>query len=94
MSLADGKRLGVVLTEQETPILEAWLGNQSRGGAISPEARRQSSEFLAALRAAVQRAPDADIDAPVWSDVKRLLADLSAARARQGATYRRRKLPT
>ena len=86
MSLADDKRLGVVLTEQETPILEAWLGNQSRGGAISPEARRQSSEFLAALRAAVQRAPDADIDAPAWREVKRLLADLSAARARQGAT--------
>jgi rsbT co-antagonist protein RsbR len=86
MSLADGKRLGALLTEHETPILEAWLGSQSRGGAISPEARQQSSEFLAALKAAVQRAPDGDIGAPAWSDVKRLLGELSAARARQGAT--------
>jgi rsbT co-antagonist protein RsbR len=86
MSLADGKRLVALLTEHETPILEAWLGSQSRGGAISPEARQQSSEFLAALKTAVQRAPDADLGSPAWSEVKRLLAELSAARARQGAT--------
>jgi rsbT co-antagonist protein RsbR len=86
MSQADGKRLGALLTEHETPILEAWLGSQSRGGAISPEARQQSSEFLAALKAAVQRAPDGGLDAPAWGEVKRLLAELSAARARQGAT--------
>ena len=86
MSQADDKRLGALLTEQETPILEAWLGSQSRGGAISPDARQQSSEFLAALKKAVQRAPDGDIGSPAWSEVKRLLADLSATRARQGAT--------
>jgi len=86
MSQADGKRLGALLTEHENPILEAWLASHSRGGAISPESRQQSSEFLAALKKAVQRAPDGDIGSPAWSEVKRLLADLSAARARQGAT--------
>ena len=86
MSQADGKRLGALLTEHETPILEAWLGSQSRGGAISPEARQQSSEFLAALKAAVQRAPDGAIGAPAWGEVKRLLGELSAARTRHGAT--------
>jgi rsbT co-antagonist protein RsbR len=86
MSQADGNRLGALLAEQQTPILEAWLAAQSRGGAISPEARQQSSEILAALRTAVQRAPDGAIDTPAWSDVKRLLAELSMARARQGAT--------
>ena len=86
MSQADGKRLGALLSEHENPILEAWLASHSRGGAISPEARQQSSEFLAALKKAVQRAPDGDIGSPAWSEVKRLLADLSAARARQGAT--------
>ena len=86
MSQADDKRLGALLTEQETPILEAWLGSQSRGGAISPDARQQSSEFLAALKEAVQRAPDGDIAAPAWGEVKRLLGELSATRTRQGAT--------
>jgi rsbT co-antagonist protein RsbR len=87
---SQASRLGEILTKNEKPILQAWLAQnaalrQGRPGSAN-EHRQQAAEFLSAFRAALQDAQGTDTQAPAWGDVRRLLSDLSANRARQGSS--------
>jgi rsbT co-antagonist protein RsbR len=81
--------LAELLSRKEDVVLQNWAANMAaagvRGGSPN-EVKRQSAEFLAALRLALQRSPGGDIQSADWQEVKRLLAELSASRARQGAS--------
>ena len=88
--MTDSGKLGALLASQESNVLEAWLQQQSQvpsPATGSPaQLKRQSSEFLSALRSAIQRAPGGSLDSAAWEDVKRQLGSISAEGARRGAT--------
>ena len=84
-------RLVVVLEKRGGEILTKWLEIQAAGGrnvsaAEQQELRRQSRDFLDALKAATQGGSIDDITGPEWDRVKDLLTDLSASRAKAGYT--------
>jgi rsbT co-antagonist protein RsbR len=90
VSTPQASRLGEILTRNEKPILQAWLAQnaaprQGRPGSAN-EHLQQSTEFLSAFRVAIQDAPGNDTQMPAWGDVRRLLSELSANRARQGSS--------
>ncbi len=87
--------LGDLLSRKEDTVLQAWTAHQVRSGgtrgANALELKRQSADFLAALRLALQHPEGGDLDGghlqgEAWQDVNRLLAEISASRARQGAS--------
>jgi rsbT co-antagonist protein RsbR len=80
-----------ILIQEEPAILAGWLRRQAdaaRRLGDDPEIPALSRDFLRRLRAALQTATQdgraADINAPVWSEVKDWLGDFSRQRARQG----------
>jgi rsbT co-antagonist protein RsbR len=80
-----------LLERHESDLLNAWIRAQSTAPTRSHlidegELRAQSREFLALLRAAAQRGGLDDINGRDWEDVRRMLEDLSHARARLGMT--------
>jgi rsbT co-antagonist protein RsbR len=89
MNVNDHGPLGELLSRKEEAVLKAWVAHQAALGvsrAGTAEAQRQSLTFLAALRDALQRAPGVDINSAAWAEVKRLLSELSASRAKIGAS--------
>lgn len=84
-------QLGELLGSQRDRILSDWLRDQnvltSRRGVLSQTQNRQETEeFFTALRSALQRAHNEDLNSPEWDDLRHVVASLSAARARQGFT--------
>jgi rsbT co-antagonist protein RsbR len=84
-------RLVVVLEKRGGEILTKWLEIQAASGrnvfaAEQQELRRQSRDFLDALKAATQGGAIDDITGPEWDRVKDMLTDLSASRAKAGYT--------
>jgi len=71
-------------------LLEEWIREQLASdiwrGDLLPESelRRQSSEFLGALRQAAESDNLTDIMTPQWSEVREILTDLSRSRVQQG----------
>jgi rsbT co-antagonist protein RsbR len=92
MTPASDTSLARILDTYETDLLPAWVGEQlasvghGQGRVAESELRRQCTEFLSALRAAVQSGNLSDITAPEWSAVRDILKDLSRSRATRGAT--------
>jgi rsbT co-antagonist protein RsbR len=89
MNVIDHGPLGELLSSKEEAVLKAWIAHQGAQGSLragAAETQRQSAAFLAAFRQALQRGAGSDINHAAWQDVKRLLAELSASRARLGAT--------
>lgn len=79
-----------LLRKHESDLLTAWVQIQMKAASrrpdliSEPELRRDSSEFLTALREAAQNGAVSNINAPEWSKVRDLLSEISRARARQG----------
>jgi rsbT co-antagonist protein RsbR len=79
-----------LLSRDGQAILADWLQRQLGAGTVradlmtEAELRQQSQKLLASLRNALERGATADITAPAWSDVRDLLAQVSASRAQQG----------
>jgi rsbT co-antagonist protein RsbR len=91
MPSGEPRALVDVLTQEEPAILAGWMRRQSdaaRRLGDDPEIPALSRDFLRRLRSALQTAAQegraADLNAPVWSDVKDWLGDFSRQRARQG----------
>ena len=81
-----------LLSRDEESILSEWIreqmGDARRSNLLADaELRSQSTEFLALLRKAVQRGGAfEDVKGREWDDVRRMLEDLSRARALRGMT--------
>jgi rsbT co-antagonist protein RsbR len=83
-------KLAEVLDKREQEIATGWLDRQTSSlGRISvaeqQEVKRQSREFLKAVRTAAQ-GDGTDITAPAWTPVRDFLTDFSASRAKSGYT--------
>lgn len=90
MARTEQNDIAGLLSRDESAILSDWIRaqqNAPRSHLIEEtELRNQSREFLSLLRAAVQNSFHEDIMGREWDDLRRMLEDLSRARARQGFT--------
>jgi rsbT co-antagonist protein RsbR len=81
-----------VLKKHEQDLLNQWVKNQlaavsRRADLISePDLRRESAEFLGALRDACQNGCTVKLNAPNWRSVREILESLSRSRSRLGFT--------
>jgi rsbT co-antagonist protein RsbR len=82
--------IAAVLARHEDEILPEWVRVQKAAGRshlISEEdLRSQTRDFLSLFRTAAQTGRIDDITGREWDDTRRMLEDLSRARARQGFT--------
>jgi rsbT co-antagonist protein RsbR len=80
-----------ILNQREAEILRDWVALQlsattRRIDLINDvDLQRQSLEFLRAFQLALESGTE-DINTTPWKDVRQLLEDISASRARQGFT--------
>jgi rsbT co-antagonist protein RsbR len=93
MSMATTGHLAKILTENQDTLLEGWLGGMlsrmvRRDKAAEGEIRQQAAGFLPLIARAVEAGQGHDFDGPAWAEVRRQLADISAARVRQGFSPR------
>ena len=83
-------RLPELIRDREREILTDWVALQqasvtTRRDLISEaELRQQSTEFLAAVRDALNTTDRVDVNAPEWTNVRQLLMRLTDARVQQG----------
>ncbi|GGY49832.1 STAS domain-containing protein [Pseudoduganella albidiflava] len=89
MSMATTGHLARILIDNQEALLEGWLGGMlsrmvRRDKAAEGEIRQQAGRFLTLVARAVERGQAYDFDAPAWAEVRQLLAEMSAARVRQG----------
>jgi rsbT co-antagonist protein RsbR len=92
MRIESNSRIPEIVTKYERDLLPEWIRQQlsstapSRGQTMSEEeVREQSRRFLSLLRSTLQNGGGAmDIQSPEWADMRALLAEVSATRARQG----------
>jgi rsbT co-antagonist protein RsbR len=83
------RALPTLLERDAEALLEAWMQEQTssalRPDLISePELREESRSVLQAIVQAVKAGAGSDVSGAGWSDVRSLLADVSAGRARRG----------
>ena len=81
-----------IISRRETEIMSQWLDNLARvkrtSGAEKQEVIRESREFMAALKSASEKEQLEDIGSPGWAEMRDLLDDISARRAKGGYTPR------
>ncbi|MFZ6647681.1 STAS domain-containing protein [Undibacterium sp. TJN25] len=79
-----------LIRTNEEQIREEWVqnlkGNATRGDADGNEVRRQCSQFLTVLSTAAQNDPAGNLNTAAWDETRHVLADMSASRAKQGAS--------
>lgn len=84
--------LPALLAKHHDRILGQWIAAQSDAGVLRPdlmkesEIRRQSRSVLGALVAAMKDGLVTDFAAPVWQDLKDMLAELTHYRVQHGFT--------
>ncbi|RFB73073.1 MULTISPECIES: STAS domain-containing protein [unclassified Herbaspirillum] len=87
----DAAQLATLIQKFNEPILQGWF-EQLKSKAMTFDSgagdatRKQCAQFLSLLGAAAQRGQLENIEGREWDDVRQLLAEVSANRARQGAT--------
>lgn len=92
MSTNDSSNRISALIEQQQAVIQAdWIANLKslmvRIDASSEEQlKRHCSQFLALLAQATRQGGTDDIDGRAWDEVRDLLTEISAARAKQGST--------
>src|SRR5687768_1051028 len=89
-AMAEPSVIPTILAEDETALLEEWIGEQTAGVTTrrdllsEVELRQQSAEFLTLARAAAAQGRLDDPSGASWEPVRDLLDRLSRARAMQG----------
>jgi rsbT co-antagonist protein RsbR len=89
MSMATTGQLAKTLTENQDTLLEVWMGGMlsrmvRRDKAAEGEIRQQAGRFIPALAKAVDKTEAYDFDSAAFAEVRQQLAEISAARVRQG----------
>lgn len=90
-TIDNAARISTLITQNESAILPDWIANLNtvmvRNDASADEQlRRHCSQFLGLFSQAAAKGGVDDIDHRAWDDVRNLLTEISAARARQGST--------
>jgi len=84
--------LAALLAGNEAAVLERWRSSlvsdngSRRSGIREADLNRQSGEFLAAFRAAIERDAAGNIQGAAWDQTRGILSDISREQASQGAT--------
>jgi rsbT co-antagonist protein RsbR len=91
MSHDQSVHLANIIANNENELLDGWFAGMlsrmvRRDKNAEAELRQQGSAFLKLLAGAVRNGGGADINAPVWDETRRMLAEISHARVRQGFT--------
>ncbi|WUR14426.1 STAS domain-containing protein [[Empedobacter] haloabium] len=89
MSMATTGHLAKILNDNQEALLEGWLGGMlsrlvRRDKAAEADIRQHASRFLPLVVKAVEKGQGYDFDASAFADVRAQLAEMSAARVRQG----------
>ncbi|HEX2165469.1 MAG TPA: STAS domain-containing protein [Thermoanaerobaculia bacterium] len=90
--MAEMADLGSLIAGDEEALLDDWMREQLAATTLrrdlisEPDLRRQSAEFLRALREALERGAPDDLSDEAWSDTRGVLEELSRERARLGFT--------
>jgi rsbT co-antagonist protein RsbR len=89
MSTNGESRLPELLERHEAELLAAWVQEQKStarltGQTKETELRSLSAQFLGHFRKAAQTNHLANLDDPVWDEVRTLLAEFSRSRSQQG----------
>ncbi|AXA92205.1 STAS domain-containing protein [Massilia sp. YMA4] len=89
MSMATTGHLAKILNDNQEALLEGWLGGMlsrlvRRDKAAEADIRQHASRFLPLVAKAVEKGQGYDFDAAAFADVRAQLAEMSAARVRQG----------
>ncbi|MFC0134019.1 anti-anti-sigma factor [Massilia eurypsychrophila] len=84
-------RISALIEQQQAAIQADWIANLKkvmvRSDASSEEQlRRHCSQFLALLAQATRTGGTDDIDGRSWDEIRDMLTEISAARAKQGST--------
>jgi rsbT co-antagonist protein RsbR len=82
-------KLSETLAKREAEITSKWLelqisGKKKVSTAEQNEINRASREFISALKGAAQKSSTEDINGPEWEQVREVITNLSASRARGG----------
>lgn len=86
MSQTSASHLATAITQGEQELLSEWTGLLTEVGGLETELRQLCSQFLPLFAAAVGNSVAQDIQGPAWGPLRKLLADFSRLRARQGFT--------
>jgi rsbT co-antagonist protein RsbR len=92
MVLTNKNRLAAIIEKYEADLLADWLqefkdASLRRDELIKmSETRQQCEEFLRLLRDAAAHGNYSDIQAPEWSSMRQMLADVTRSRIQQGFT--------
>jgi rsbT co-antagonist protein RsbR len=81
--------LAKICRQHETALLESWLEGMfsrlvRRDKSGESETRQQAARLLQLIAKASEQDAGQDINAPAWGEVRQLLSEISASRARQG----------
>lgn len=84
-------QLAAVIAQHEEALLEGWFSGMMsrlirRDKNAEAELRQQGVSFIKLLVHALNKGATMDIEAPVWNDVRQMLAEISHSRVRQGFT--------
>ncbi len=90
-TIDNAARISTLISQNEPAILADWISNLNtvmvRNDASADEQlRRHCSQFLGLFSQAASKGGVEDIDHRAWDDVRNLLTEISASRARQGST--------
>jgi rsbT co-antagonist protein RsbR len=83
-------RVSALIKQHQSTILADWLDGLGkltfrRGAETDEQLQRHCSQFLALLPSAALHGGVEDIEGRAWDEVRDLLSEISAARARQGS---------
>jgi rsbT co-antagonist protein RsbR len=90
MTAASKSRIPEIIKDQETDLLKDWIKQQLSGKTMrsdlmkESELRDQCEQFLRLLRQATSSGMVTDLTGNEWADLKNLLSEISASRARRG----------
>jgi len=90
MDIKTRTTLSDILAKSEKEILAEWMRHQLEAAGMrrdlmsEEDLREQSFQFLRKLRSAIGKKPTVDLNSEAWSEVKDLLHEVSASRARKG----------
>jgi rsbT co-antagonist protein RsbR len=89
MSEATTGHLAKIFADNQDALLEGWLTGilsrlVRRDKATEGEIRQQAARFIPLLIKALDKGQSYDIDQPSWAELRHLLSEISATRARQG----------
>ncbi|GGY82445.1 STAS domain-containing protein [Pseudoduganella plicata] len=89
MSMATTGHLARILNDNQDALLEGWLSGMlsrmvRRDKAAEADIRQHAGRFIPQVIKAIEKAQSYDFDSSAFSEVRAQLAEMSAARVRQG----------